>query len=66
MAFRYSTVCRDELCRRLVEGERVEDLALESEVSVHTLYRWKKQALIDAGVKPGVSAYRQTCRTAYG
>ncbi len=57
MAFRYSTVFRDELCRRLVEGERVEDLALESEVSVQTLYRWKKQALIDAGVKPGVKSF---------
>ena len=54
MAYRYSTVFRDELCRRLVEGERVEDLALESEVSAQTLYRWKKQALIDASVRPGV------------
>ena len=44
MAFRYSTVFRDKVCQRLLDGERVEDLAHEFEVSAQTLYRWKKQA----------------------
>ena len=56
-AFRYSTDFRDEVCRRLLGGERVEDLAGEVEVSAQTLYRWKKQALIDAGLKPGVKSF---------
>ena len=60
MAFRYSTVFRDAMCRRLLEGERVEDLAHECDVSVQTLYRWKRQALIDAGIKPGVKSYEPT------
>jgi transposase-like protein len=57
MAFRYSTVFRDAMCRQLHEGERVEDLARECSVSVQTLYRWKRQALIDAGIKPGVKSF---------
>lgn len=57
MAFRYSTVFRDAICRRLLDGERVEDLAHECDVSVQTLYRWKRQALIDAGIKPGVKSF---------
>jgi transposase-like protein len=57
MAFRYSTVFRDAMCRRLLDGERVEDLAHECDVSVQTLYRWKSQALIDAGIKPGVKSF---------
>lgn len=57
MAFRYSTDFRDEVCRRLLGGECVDDLAGEVEVSAQTLYRWKKQALIDAGLKPGVKSF---------
>ncbi len=57
MAFRYSTVFRDKVCQRLLDGERVEDLANEFEVSAQTLYRWKKQALIDAGLKVGVKSF---------
>ena len=41
----------------MLDGERPEDLAEELEVSAATLYRWKKQALIDAGRRPGVKSY---------
>ena len=42
---------------RMLAGERPEELADELEVSAATLYRWKKQALIDAGRKPGLKSY---------
>jgi len=57
MAFRLSTVFPDSLCRRLLESEQVENLAHECEVSIQTLYRCKKQALIGAGIKPGVTSF---------
>jgi len=41
----------------MLDGERPEDLAEELKVSAATLYRWKKQALIDAGRKPGAKSY---------
>jgi transposase-like protein len=41
----------------MLAGERPEDLAEELEVAAGTLYRWKKQALIDAGRKPGLKSY---------
>jgi transposase len=49
MAFRYPTKFREAACERMLEGER-------PEVSAATLYRWKKQALIDAGRKPGTKS----------
>jgi transposase-like protein len=41
----------------MLDGERPEELAEELKVSAATLYRWKKQALIDSGRKPGVKSY---------
>src|SRR5579863_3894011 len=57
MAFRYPTPLRVAACERLLAGERPEELADELGVSAATLYRWKKQALIDAGRKPGLKSY---------
>ena len=57
MAFRHATPFREEVCSRILAGERVEDLATELGVSVATLHRWKAQALFDAGQKPGVKSY---------
>jgi transposase len=57
MAYRYPTPYREAACARMLAGERVEDLAGELEVSAGTLYRWKHQALIDAGRKPGTKSY---------
>jgi transposase-like protein len=56
MAFRYLTSFRDAACERMLDGERPEELADELEVSGATLYRWKKQAPIDAGRKPGTKS----------
>jgi len=41
------------MCRRLLEGERVENLAHEFEFAAQTLYHWKRQALIDTGIQRG-------------
>jgi transposase-like protein len=41
----------------MLAGERADDLADELGVSAATLYRWKKQALIDVGRKPGLKSY---------
>ena len=57
MAFTYSTALREVACERLLAGERPEDLAKELGVSMATLYRWKRQALIDAGRKSGIKSY---------
>lgn len=57
MAFKYPTPFREEVCQRMLAGERVEELAAELQVSVATLHRWKHQALIDAGRKPGLKSY---------
>src|SRR5665213_199862 len=57
MAFRYPTPFRMAACERMLAGERVEELAVEIEVPAGTLYRWRLQALIDAGLKPGVRSY---------
>lgn len=57
MPFRYSPDVRRTLCERMLKGERVEALAEESGVTAVTLYRWKKQALIDAGLTSGVKSH---------
>jgi transposase len=57
MAFRYPTPLREAASERMLAGERPEELADELGVSAATLYRWKKQALIDAGRKPGLKSY---------
>jgi transposase len=41
----------------MLAGERVEGLAEELDVSPGTLYRWKRQALIDVGRRPGVKSF---------
>ena len=60
MAFRYSTEFLDKSCRRLLDSEPVEDLVHELEVSAQTFYLWKKQALIDAGLRSASEASNPT------
>jgi transposase-like protein len=57
MAFRYSASVGDVACRRMLAGERVEEVADDVEISASTLYRWKRQALVDVGRKPGVKSF---------
>ena len=57
MGFSYPAQVREEACARMLAGERAEEVADELGVAAATLYRWKHQALIDAGRKPGVKSY---------
>ena len=55
--FRYPTPFREAACERMLAGEPVAVLTEELEVSIATLHRWKAQALIDAGQKPGMRSH---------
>ena len=53
----YPAEVRRRTCERMLAGEAVKDLVAELGISDHTLYRWRRQALIDAGRRPGVKSY---------
>ena len=57
MPYRYSSEFRNRVCQRLLEGENVAALASELHISPGTLHRWKKQALIDHDLLPGVKSF---------
>jgi transposase-like protein len=57
MPFRYSCEFRRQVCEQMLAGESVQELAAELSVCNATLYRWRRQALIDAGQAPGVKSY---------
>jgi transposase-like protein len=37
----------------MLDGEAIKDLADELAITMETLYRWRRQALIDTGRRPG-------------
>jgi transposase-like protein len=41
----------------MLASEAVKDLVVELGISGHTLYRWRRQAQIDAGERPGTKSY---------
>ena len=45
------------LCERMLSGEKVQDLVVETSISAYTLYRWRRQALVDVGRSPGLKSY---------
>jgi transposase-like protein len=51
---RYPPSVRRQVCLRLRGGEPVVEIAADTGISPATLFRWKAQALIDAGVNDGV------------
>ena len=56
MPKRYAREFRSGICERLVAGEKVSKLSEETGVSPATLYLWKRQARIDAGLLEGTTA----------
>ena len=48
---------RREASERMLAGEPITNVAEETGVSVNTLYKWRRQAQIDAGRRPGVKSY---------
>jgi len=57
MPFRYSSEFRRQACERMLAGESVKDLVAELSVDSSTLYKWRRQALIDAGRSVGLKSY---------
>jgi len=57
MPFRYSSEFRRAAIERMLAGEDVQALAAELTISDATLYKWRRQALIDAGESPGQKSY---------
>lgn len=53
----YPAELRRQVCERLLAGEVVKDLAAELGISGDTLRRWRRQAEIDAGVRPGAKSF---------
>jgi transposase-like protein len=53
----YPTELRRRTCERMLAGEKVKDLCAELGIHNVTLYKWRRQALIDAGVTPGLKSY---------
>jgi transposase len=41
----------------MLAGEAVKDVADELDVPIETLYRWRRQALIDSGQRPGTKSF---------
>jgi transposase-like protein len=41
----------------MLAGEAVKDLTAELGIAGVTLYKWRRQALIDAGQRPGAKSY---------
>ena len=56
----YSAAVRRQIVARLRSGESVAAVAAETEICQATLFRWKRQALIDAGVIEGIPVLRPT------
>ena len=53
----YPPEVRREACERMLGGEAIKDLADELGITIETLYRWRRQALIDTGQRPGVKSF---------
>jgi transposase len=53
----YPAELRRQTCERMLAGEAVKDVAEELDVPIETLYRWRRQALIDTGQRPGAKSF---------
>jgi len=54
----YPAQLRRRTCERMLAGEAVKDLVAELGIANTTLYKWRRQALIDAGRRPGAKSYQ--------
>ena len=68
MPFHYSTELRHQVCQRLLAGDPIKSMSIELLIGQATLFRWKKQCLIDSDRKPGVKSFEvdglaRACRT---
>lgn len=57
MPRQYPAELRRRTCERMLAGEAVKDLSAELGIAGVTLYKWRRQARIDAGQRPGLKSY---------
>ena len=57
MPRQYPPEVRREACERMLAGEAIKDLGDELVITIETIYRWRRQALIDTGQRPGVKSF---------
>jgi transposase-like protein len=57
MPYHYAPEFRRDVCERLLADESVAALAEELSVSMQTLYRWRRQALVDVGRLRGPKSF---------
>jgi transposase-like protein len=57
MPRQYPAELRRQTCERMLDGAVVKDLAVELGIAGVTLYKWRRQALIDVGQQPGLKSY---------
>jgi len=57
MPFQYKAEFRRDVCARLLDGESVIKLAVELEMPQNTLYRWRRQAMVDVGRLRGPKSF---------
>jgi transposase-like protein len=53
----YPAELRRQTSERMLAGEAVKDHSEELGIHNVTLYKWRRQALIDAGQRPGIKSY---------
>lgn len=53
----YPHELRRRTCERMLKDEAIEDLVVELGISEATMQRWKRQTLIDAGMRRGLLSY---------
>lgn len=54
----YPADVRRAICDRMLNGEDVRLLSAEYSIGSGTLYRWRRQALVDAGRRPGLASFQ--------
>ncbi len=53
----YPAEVRRRVSERMLAGDAVKDLSAELGICSHTLYRWRRQARIDAGLRAGAKSF---------
>jgi len=59
MTRRYPPEFRRKVLDLLKAGRSVVEVACDLEISTQTIYNWRRQDLIDSGLKPGVTSSDQ-------
>jgi putative transposase len=53
----YRAELRRQTCKRMLPSEAVKGLSAELGIAGVTVYKWRRQALVDVGARPGLKSY---------